>query len=268
VNGELAQAICLAAYGSAWLAGPADLEPPALETTSENNFQFVASLRFEMEQGGEQDSVADWLRDLRGRGIDRLFLVAGAPGRAVLGEAPVDERYLVAFAGAGSWFVLATGAGTETWRARWEVGDLHAPDQRIWNVTYGGRVLPQGAEPPRPPVDEADRTLRGALRSAADLAASRPEIREWAGIFEGALNTTKPPDWLDLLPAGAYGADAQRLAATAAAAWVFGGMGSWNDYSFPDDREFGARYDRVSEDLYRAVLDGLVAATNSPITNR
>jgi hypothetical protein len=265
VNGELAQTICLAAFGSAWLAGPADRAPPPLEATSDN-FQFVASLRFEMELGGEQDSVAAWLQDLRGRGIDRLWLVAGAPGRAVLGEAPVDERYLVAFAGAGSWFVLATGAAAATWRARWEVGDPHAPDRRIWNVTYRGRVLPRGAEPPRPPIEEAERTLRDALQAAADLAASRPEIAEWAGIFEGALNTTKPPDWLDLLPPDAYSADAQRLAATAAAGWVFGGMGSWNDFSFPDDKEFAARYDEVSENLYRAVLDALVTATNSDLT--
>jgi hypothetical protein len=267
VNGELAQAICLAAYGSAWLAGPADREPPALETTSDN-FQFVASLRFEMEFGGGQDSVAAWLGDLRGRGIDRLWLVAGAPGRAVIGEAPIDERYLVAFAGAGSWFVLTTGAEAETWRAAWEVGDLHAPDRRIWNVTYRGQVLPLGADPPRPSVAGADRRLRDALRAAADLASSRPEIAEWAGIFEGALTTNEPPDRLDLLPTDSYSADAHRLAATAAAGWVFGGMGSWNDYSFRDDTEFQARYDRVSEDLYRAVLDGLVAATNSPITLR
>ena len=262
MNGELAQAICLAGYGSAWLAGPPDAEPPSLESASDN-FRFVAHLRFEMELGSEQDSVAAWLRDLRGRGIDRLFLVAGEPGRAAIGEAPVDERYLVAFAGAGSWFVLATGAENEGWRASWEVGDLHAPDQRIWNVTYRGKVLSADAEPPRPPLSEAGHTLREALRAAADLAASRPEIAEWVGIFEGALNTAAPPDRLDLLPRDAYGSEAQQLAAMAAAAWVFGGMGSWNDFSFPDDKEFQARYDAVSEDLYRAVLDGLVAATNS-----
>jgi len=44
-------------------------------------------------------------------------------------------------------------------------------------------------------------------------------------------------------------------------AWVFGGMGSWNDMGF----EGAAReeYESVSEDLYQTVNDTIVAAVNA-----
>lgn len=47
----------------------------------------------------------------------------------------------------------------------------------------------------------------------------------------------------------------------AAAGWVFGGTGSWNDvvFSGPD----GERYEEVTSGLYAAVLEGIAAATNA-----
>jgi hypothetical protein len=81
-------------------------------------------------------------------------------------------------------------------------------------------------------------------------------------VFDTALRGGTDAD-RDLLPA-AYPAAARMLSATASAAWVFGGMGSWNDLSFQGPlRE---QYERVSEDLYLAALDALVAATNADLT--
>ncbi|PWE17826.1 hypothetical protein DDZ18_05575 [Marinicauda salina] len=46
-------------------------------------------------------------------------------------------------------------------------------------------------------------------------------------------------------------------------AWVFGGMGSWNDF-YPSE-EKAAEYERVSEALYRAIQDAQLAAVNAEI---
>ena len=54
---------------------------------------------------------------------------------------------------------------------------------------------------------------------------------------------------------------AQQLAAMAARAWVFGGMGSWNDLGF-ELRAVEAEYDEVSRNLYAAVLLALLASAN------
>jgi hypothetical protein len=45
-------------------------------------------------------------------------------------------------------------------------------------------------------------------------------------------------------------------------AWVFGGMGSWNDLGF-NDPVARTRYETVSENPYRSVLTAIVAATKA-----
>ena len=59
-----------------------------------------------------------------------------------------------------------------------------------------------------------------------------------------------PPDWY---------AEARRVLAAARRAWVFGGMGWWNDVSFEDDALL-KDYESVSVDLYSAVVDAIAAA--------
>ena len=54
--------------------------------------------------------------------------------------------------------------------------------------------------------------------------------------------------------------EARQLLATASHAWVFGGMGSWNDVALTDDE----RYKPVTAELFEAVLEAVVAATNAP----
>jgi hypothetical protein len=96
----------------------------------------VGSLAFTLEREGgspdERAGVDGWLRGLRERGVDRLWLTTGDAGPVRVGVAPVEERYLVAFAAAGSWSIPATGGSNEVWWASWTVADPDAPDQRIW----------------------------------------------------------------------------------------------------------------------------------------
>jgi hypothetical protein len=79
-----------------------------------------------------------------------------------------------------------------------------------------------------------------------------------------AVSAERYPGDLDALPEVAYSPQSRRLLTIAARAWVFGGMGSWNDLSF-EDRDAQGRYEKVSEDLYRSVLAALVAATNAEL---
>jgi hypothetical protein len=51
------------------------------------------------------------------------------------------------------------------------------------------------------------------------------------------------------------------LISPAQAAWVFGGMGSWNDQGF--DGQTQDRYERLSENLYKLLNRVIVTAANS-----
>jgi len=260
VNGELAQVVRLAGYGGVWLAGPPGADPPAVEADTWT-FRYVGELSFTLDDEVAGSSVGSWLSGLRGRGAERLWLVNGDVGPVHHRRGPFAERYLVAFAGAGTWSLLATGATTEVWRASWEVADLHAPDQRIWRVGYLGARVDEPVQPPRPDVAEAGAKLRDAIGVVREFAATNG-ADDWTSVFDTALEGGTDAD-RELLPP-AYPESARTLCAIASAAWVFGGMGSWNDLSFKGPlRE---RYERVSEDLYLAALDALVAATNADLS--
>ncbi|MCC6989411.1 MAG: hypothetical protein IT181_10455 [Acidobacteria bacterium] len=55
--------------------------------------------------------------------------------------------------------------------------------------------------------------------------------------------------------------DSLRLLAAARAAWVFGGMGSWNDQGFEGETQ--AQYEQLSDDLYRLLNTAIVTAANA-----
>ena len=49
-------------------------------------------------------------------------------------------------------------------------------------------------------------------------------------------------------------------------AWVFGGMGTWNDLAFPDEDQ--KLYLRASDALFRAIIDAIVAAVGDNVLSR
>jgi hypothetical protein len=61
----------------------------------------------------------------------------------------------------------------------------------------------------------------------------------------------------DWVPPGAISPEARALLEACRQGWVFGGMGSWNDTG-----DGGPDYDLVSEQLYRALTEGVCAAAN------
>ncbi len=170
---------------------------------------------------------------------------------------------LAGFANAGRWSLASTGGRNgEIWHATWTVGDRAAPDRRIWSVRYEAAHV-DDLTPQRPDLLSARRHLKQALQTAQDFA-TRQQMETWPAWFETALaGDPEIPYHPDLLPEG-YTSEARQLAAMAVKAWVFGGMGSWNDVYF-DDPEARAEYAAISRNLYSALLRALVASVNSEI---
>jgi hypothetical protein len=73
----------------------------------------------------------------------------------------------------------------------------------------------------------------------------------------------KRSDWkgYDLAPSSFLPPYAEDLLAAAQWAWVFGGMGSWNDMSFEGDDS--TEYAQLTQELYAAVNEAVVVATNA-----
>jgi hypothetical protein len=261
VNGELAQTMALAAHGSAWLALGDGAPPPDLLATN-STFRYVRQVLAidPAVPDGVVDGVAPWLTRRRDRHVEGIWLVLSGMGRGI-----VPDHNAVAFAGGGTWSLLATSAtGIEVWKPRWLLGDRNAPDQKIWDIELHAVQQDDPMEPPQPDIADATDALVRELTSIRAFS-SEQQLDFWTEQFDAALAARDAADPVvpfaeDVFP-DSHPVAARRLAAMAAHAWVFGGMGSWNDLGF-EAPEVTSRYDELSRSLYAAVLHAMVAATN------
>jgi len=254
MDGGLAQCIALAAHGRAILA---DRMKPVELLETNTTFQYVREVRF-LDQAGKtacRDTLG-WFAALRQRGATRLRLIE----RSVKADLP--DHLGVAFAGFDPWGIqVDLRKQHEMWVPAWEVAQKHKKDNRIWRVTY----WPVGLipSPMQDDVSRASAELRDALEAIRDFACS--EASDWVAWFDKALDCLRsdrpPPYHADMLPAVGYARAARRLLAAASQAWVFGGMGSWNDIGVEKPQQ--ARYNACSERLYRAVVGACCTTTNS-----
>lgn len=271
MNGVIAQLVALTAHGNLFLS---DSSARQLRLADNSTFQFVSEIDFARPRAflgfrGPLVVVARtpevWYDALRDQGVTRLFLsrtIVSAPER-------LDPRYGTAFIGDEKPAIVANrrGATSDMWMPEWRVVRPDAPDQRIWGVRYTATAGP----PPFPEIgrdhlDWATESLAIALAKVIPFAAGHG-ANTWVPWFERAERLltgteSEPPYHPDLLPELGYSSKARRLLNGCVGAWVFGGMGSWND-SQPDDLADMAVYEALTRSLFDAVLNGLVAAVNA-----
>jgi hypothetical protein len=268
MNGEIAQFVALACHANAALAGR--------QTTLSGNsaFQFCKSISFvalETTKAGHIKEVAiastpdGWLLRLRQMEV-RGVRLAHQPGP----DPTLPDRMTAAFVGGGgTWSleVLRRDGMTETWLARWQATDSNSPDRRVWSVTYGLVTTFAMAAVARADLAAVTDTLRVALVNIH--AFSQQHRRDpFTDMFDKALNCLADPrQWpgyhRDLHVEGMLPDEAVTLLHAVQHAWVFAGMGSWNDMGF--DGEAQTAYDRVSNDLFNAVQGAILAAANSSL---
>ena len=261
LDGQLAQLAALVAHGNEWLAG--NMSRPSTVAAG-STFQYVNEVSFTLTTGRimkrtitAEDPNA-WLQGCAQRGVTTLWLDPRTtdPG-------PMPGHLAAAFANGTRSSILALGPKPQRWVAAWTVGRSGAPDNRIWNVIYVGSPDRNGLST-GPDLDTAHKRLVDAVSAARDLA-NRFGWTDWARWFAEAMamgDSSVPRARFhdDAVPASAD-LPRRQLFALASGSYVFGGMGSWNDLLAPDPQG-EAEYERVSSDLYTAVLQAVAAAVN------
>ena len=186
-----------------------------------------------------------------------------APGE----NGELSDRMTTGFVGGGSrWLIEARKAdGVDYWEARWDTGD--EVEGSIWDVAYGRIVTGHQSAPPAPgQLIEAKTDLAEALRLIATFAHKHAHA-DFAKNFDDALlalssdTPLKGAYYADMAPEGTLPLDALRLLAAAQSAWVFGGMGSWNDLGFIGIDQ--TEYVTLSDDLYDTLLVAITEAANA-----
>ena len=264
--GQLSQLIHLVAASRAAAIGtlPGDFYP------SHGEFKFCNSVEFvDFRRGwfGKRTEVTvaatpnEWLAQLSTAGVSTAFLRHWETDKP---RAP--DHALVGFVGGGGpWaFVASFQCHCEIWMARWEVSKERAPDSRIWSVTYGCVDKTPIAARPAPKLAELSAQLHEALSRIEDFALAH-DLGSFAPSFSRgreALQAVDPafPQYVDTSLLGVYSVPARRLLAASYAAWVFGGMGSWNDTGFQES-EIQAAYQLHSKALYDAINMAVEGAT-------
>jgi len=267
MNGQIVQAVALVCHGNAVLRG---MHPPTFWPTN-STAQFCDRIRFvrfarKWLGGWRSRTVAsapdEWFVQMRQNEKRSLFL-----SHSPSSDSRLSDRLSSAFVGGGgNWLIEAAGPDTRAhlWAARWTVWNKKAPDRRIWRVEYG--MVGEGkSSQPQARLEEIQRELTEALHEIRNFALE-VKADSFADCFSRALEalhsegSKRSGYHKDLAPEGVLSTRAVSCLDACQSAWVFGGMGSWNDLGLEGETQ--GRYEQVSDRLFKALNATIVAAAN------
>jgi hypothetical protein len=271
MQGTIAQIVALTTHGNLILRGL--LNSSGLEFSNLNStLTFCESVQFCEPTNGllikkERVYATDpqtWFERLKEQGVYALRMSYGPSG----GNKIADRMLVGLVGGGGKWLIETCGREHQDfWESRWLVGNENSVDKKIWRVTYiriatGIATCPHEPENLENLKDEVRENLREIIQF------SRSQNLDWfTKAFESGLSrldSRTPFEGLyhkDIAPVDFLPLSAEQLLGSAESAWVFGGMGSWNDQSFEGQTQL--RYEQVSESLYQLLNRAVVAAANS-----
>ena len=271
MQGTIAQIVALVLFGNQYLSGT----PVTDFWPNSSIFQFDATVRFVILSGQRATRVETeiapdpmaWFEWLKAEGIIGLRLHF-APKSKTLKE----DRMQAGFVGGGGRWVIEAIRDTQIsdfWEARWQLGDRNAPDRKIWNVTYV-RIAERDnrraeIEPPLAKLQADIDKVLGDIATFAD----QHEKAQFAASFRRGQELLHDEHPLaegyhsEFVRSSRLSLAAAQLLGTAVAAWVFGGMGSWNDMSFKGEEQ--KQYDELSDALFVLLARAITASANSTL---
>lgn len=276
MTGELAKAITLTTYGTAFLKDNYDitgltLDHPSFSFTNKVEFQYLKKhLFFKPTWNIYADTPIIWLTKLKEAGCKELRLVFHPDNHHSLNGEIVPDHKLAGFVGGGGYRFIETVFPdySDFWQSRQKVTDREEPDSKIWKVTYR-RILigKQTLKKKKYNIDNLKQNLKYKLIEISAFA-KKENLTFWTDLFDKALNqldssipNLKYQDKL-IVPFDKMNIKNVQLLVGADSAWCFGGMGSWNDISFKDI-ETQTRYDKLTAELYDIVNESYLAVANS-----
>lgn len=218
---------------------------------------WLESIRFETERH-TYDNPHEW---------SLAQLAVGACDVSLLHTAgSTDDRMLEAFANGGTrWWIQVRFPDHSTfWTPVDQISQPRPSGFTSWNRVYNGlEVAPVSVSGRSDTLESARAALERALVDIADYA-ERDDQSYWVensfrpalGFLQGAPTEFQWSDFqLDHLTP-----DQKALLEAAIKSWVFGAMGSWNDFWPSEDLEH--EYETTSAALHSAIKNALIAVAN------
>lgn len=274
MQGPIAQIIALTLYGNAAVQGHSqgveDFFPSNSTFTFCEYVKFVdlSNVNGMLKETSFAETPNAWINKIKDDGVSALRLIYGPSG-----DENISDRMLVGFVGGGGRWLIETisPTGSDYWEARWEVGNRDHPEKRIWQVTYGRVAAKQTTRPVNARrIGQIKADLSSKLKDIAAFARQH-NLDGFANAFDNgyaALHSDNPNNEVyhkDISPKEFLSLEANQLLAASQAAWVFGGMGSWNDMGFEGADQ--QKYERLSDELYQLLNESYLVAVNSSVLN-
>jgi hypothetical protein len=268
----LAQIVALTCYGNAVLRGVT--VPRFFPDNSTCQFcEFVnfISLTNSTDSAVKETvtfhSPDEWLADLLTRGVSGIRL-----RHKKRNDPNISDRMSSGFVGGGRiWTIesLNADATSDFWTDRWTVGNRQALERKIWHVSYGKILSSKTMQQRLRPLSEIKTDIQCTLNGIRSFS-EKQNLNGFSTLFINALRAIEDHRadvgyHKDLFPIGTLTDNAESLLKAAMSAWVFGGMGSWNDMGFEGDIQ--TEYTELSDKLYSILIEAIAAAATSSMFN-
>lgn len=270
MQGTTAQILSLTAYGNAYLTGI----PTGAYYPDNNTFSFSKIVKFvDLEQKEEvwerkeyADNPVKWferMKQERVKGLKAHYYASG--------NREVSDRVTVGFIGGGGHWVIECirEVGSDFWEGQWQLmAQEDETERQTWGVTYGRIAKAQPVEADAfPSLQTIKDDLDSVLRNIRDFAKANDQ-EEFSRHFNAAvrilegLSDAQEGRGYDIAPKGLLSPLADQILRACQAAWVFGGMPSWNDLIF-EDPGVKTRHANLSDKLFYLIQIALMVAVNS-----
>lgn len=250
---ELALSIALAAFANAYCHDCLSPDEAGLSADFFTRY-YVSSLQFgDVKPLPPADGVLGWMGALRQMNTRRLTL------KRLHSPGPLSPAMATAFANANPTVIFVDCERPHVMRPEWTFGD------QSWRVNYHIFAIDELPPVGDVDIDRATNELRRQLAAARAFVTSqgKPHYVHWDEYLARASATLDESDHrCELLPRCGYSAAAHRLLGVATAAWVFGGMGSWNDMAFTE-KATQQQYETLTNTFYDAVESACLVAANA-----
>lgn len=267
MKGEISQYVALTCHGNAFLNGY-ELEPfsdnsSTCQCCERINFKIIKKSLLVLSREKEIAKTPDeWFYYLKSSAAQGVRLSSYSNDRPSF-----PDRYAQAFVNDGrTWLmeVILPKNQSEYWVSQWNVGNRESPERRIWNVKY---VRVKQGTTPRLEAMDLTSVIGEMTKRLREIHVFAKKQGIAAQVFEEALDTINSKGknlygyHKDLAPKGLLSEQATTILDACHIARIFGGMGSWNDFTF--DGDIQKEYDKVSENLFLIVNKAIAAGTNA-----
>lgn len=265
MNGTLVQIISITAFGNEFLRNG-----KLTEFYPENSsFQFCHFVDFReikkknfLSLNKEivcAENPLYWFKYIKEKGCIKLRLFYQT-------ERENDHKLAGFVGGGGNWFIETIFPNySDFWISNWNHdNDLN---EKPWLVTYGKAIKKQPTINQQFDLKKTRDELKNILEKITDFAFKKT-TENWGNIFEKAkktLNSENPENdfyHTDLINIKEYELKNRQLLLSASKAFVFGGMGSWNDMGF-ENEETNKIYNELSTELYNSLNKSIICAINN-----